>query len=195
MENDTAEVWLELETRRHSSDNSVLFGEFYRELAEVRGAKSRPGSGLAREQKERLYKWSEKVLEKVLIEDKITIIGGDFNAEIGGQGREQDPYGGILEDYLICEGGLKMLIKEGTHQGIRRGEHCQLRCLDHIYSNRPDKMQNTRVIKEMGSHHSLTVTTLRENTKLKGPTQHRACIRKNYTKERYIQELDKCKWE
>ena len=119
-------------------------------------------------------------------EDKTICLGGDFNAHINSEQAESnersDTYGQILEEELIDGGGMKMVVKEATHQEVRNGTNCRARCIDHIYCNTAEKMRDTRVVAEGGSRHQLVMTTLMERMEYKGPQQHRARVRKNYCK-------------
>ena len=70
MEEETPEVWLEVDMRKGKKRKSekewkkgktLLIGQFYREMAQVRGKCSLPGSGEAEKRKERLIKMDIKV--------------------------------------------------------------------------------------------------------------------------------------
>ena len=99
-----------------------------------------------------------------------------------------------MEEELIEGGGMSMVIKENTHQEVRRGKKCRARCIDHIYCNAAERLKNTQVIAEGGSHHRLLKTTLMERLELKGPQQHEARLKKGYGKEELLYEMDKFDW-
>ena len=107
---------------------------------------------------------------------------------------QKDAYGTILEDSLINEGGMTMIMNEGTHQNIKQGAQNRIKCIDHIYCNSPERMKNTKAISEAGSHHKITIASLLEKVPMKGPHQHIARVRKSYTKEKLISELDTLNW-
>ena len=104
-------------------------------------------------------------------------------------------YGKILEEELVEGEGMTMVVKEKTHQEVRNGKNCKARRIDHIYSNSAEKLRDTRTVMEAGSHHSLVLTTLLERMEQKGPQQHRARVRKNYSKEKLLTEMDKKDWK
>ena len=189
MDEETAEVWLEI-----IGNTNQIVGTFYREQAEVRGAKSRTGSETQVLQKERLHKWTKKVVSKIIPENKKVLLGGDFNGELLENGGAGDVYGEILEDMLIEEGGLEQIIKWKTHQSIRNGTNCKSKIIEQIYTDSPEKTSNTRAILESGSHHKIVMTTMRERIPHKGTLQHRARQRNKYTRQEYHEELYKKKW-
>ena len=197
MDQDTSEVWIEVNVRNRKKE-TVLVGQFYREMAKVRGKRAIEGTGEACKQKERLQSWLSKVQEKVIREEKTVCLGGDFNAHINNEleeGNEKsDIYGQILEEELIDGGGMKMIVKESTHQEVRNGTNCRARCIDQIYCNSAEKIRDTRVVMEGGSGHQLVMTTLMERMEYKGPQQHKARIRKNYNKNDFLCEMDKLDW-
>ena len=174
MDEDTSEVWVEILSKNKARSDNMIFGTFYREQAEVRGSKAREGSELVQKQKVRLSNWTEKVITKILTENKSIVFGGDFNAEIADKNNKGDKFGEILEDQLIGEGGLELIMKEKTHQSIRNNKNCAARAIDHIYCDIPNRAQNTRAVDEPGSHHKLILTTIRGRVDHKGPTQHMA---------------------
>ena len=97
MEDDTAEVWLEVDIKRGKLNGErILIFQFYREQSELRGNKSRQGSEALLKQKERINKWMKKVATEVLSEGKRIYIGGDFNASIGVNGESKDTIGAEL---------------------------------------------------------------------------------------------------
>ena len=182
MDDDTPEVWLEVELKGRKNVESILYCQFYREQSELRGEKSRPGSENINSQKTRIRKWMEKVASKVLSENKRIYIGGDFNSSLGGNSERQDVIGADIEEVLVLESGLDMLIKEFTHQEVKNGIPCNARTIDHIYSNSPEKTMNTRTVLESGSHHKLLLTRIMGKVLNKAPLQHKARQRSLYEK-------------
>ena len=81
MDDNTAEVWLEIEKSSNSGQN-LLFCQFYREFSLLRGPRSVTGSGTHDAQKQRLLKWIDKVNTVIDEEKKDILVGGDFNADM-----------------------------------------------------------------------------------------------------------------
>ena len=196
MDDDSPEVWVEvcLKRGKYSGEN-ILFCQYYREQSELRGNHSRAGSESLASQKERLRKWMRKVASKVLSENKRIYVGGDFNASIGVNEETKDSIGADLEETLVCEAGLDMIIKEATHQEVRKGTQCKPRTIDHLYTNSPEKTTNTKVLDQAGTHHKLLMTRIMDKPMNKAPLQHKGRQRKLYSKEKYLEELDGKDWK
>ena len=139
MDKNTPEVWVEVNGKKKES---VLIGKFYREMAMVRGRKAIEGTAENSQQKERLQTWTRKIREQINKEEKTICFGGDFNAHISGEHestKKNDAYGKILEEELIEAAGMTMVVKDTTHQEVRKGIKCKARRIDHIYCNSPEK--------------------------------------------------------
>ena len=159
----------------------------------MRGDKKQEHSGELWRQKERLEEWLVRTRNKVIKEEKDVILGGDLNAHIwqGEGGDETDNMGRRLVEELTGEAGLEMVVKEITHQEVRRGVLCKGRCIDHMFTNIPYRQGKVNVEQIAGSHHSLVYSAFTKAVVRKGPGQRRVRVRKTYTKEGYLAELDK----
>ena len=90
--------------------------------------------------------------------------------------------------------GLELVITGETHKAIRSGENCQGTLIDHVYTNVKHKLTDIKKQEQSGSHHKLLSMTLRSSVKFQGPKEIRTRVRKRYTKEGFLTELDRRDW-
>ena len=193
MSDEHAEVWVEL--IGGGRNNNILFCQYYREQKLIRKGVDTSGSDRSHNQRVRLERWIAKTRDIIATERKPILLGGDINAELGGNGRKQDALGKIINNELLIETGLEMIIKEFTHMEVRNGVECAKRCIDHVYTNQVGLVKNIEVKNQSGSHHKLLKVEVNKKIQPTGVRQHRARVRKQYSKTALLNELDRCNWE
>ena len=65
MDSNTPEVWIEVSMRKNKKGDPVIIGQFYREMAVVRGKRGVEGTSDPQKQKERLQDWIRKIHDKL----------------------------------------------------------------------------------------------------------------------------------
>ena len=120
-------------------------------------------------QKERLRQWILKTVQNIESEGKEIVLGGDFNCDP--RITENDGLGKFLREDLMDSTGLEMIVKEPTHQEIRKGKPCRNRLIDHIYTNHKQKVQKVHVRHVGGCHHKLIVAEPKRNVNSMAPNR------------------------
>ena len=88
-----------------------------------------------------------------------------------------------------------MIVNEVAHKEVKRGHTTKGKLIDHIYTNIRQKQEDVSVKSLAGSHHCLVQVSLRNRVKFQGQRQARIRSRRNYSKEKYLWELDKENWD
>ena len=137
-----------------------------------------------------LASWKDKIeeiLDRIFIENKETIIFGDFNYNFTNTGSNSSKWNNIINTF-----NLSQLITQPT-----RVTPSTSITVDHIYSNKPQNISYTAVPILSISDHFPVIYTKRTNKNIgKGPVHTTIKYRylKNFNSDTFLEELSNQPW-
>ena len=137
--------------------------------------------------------------EKALIEDKEVIVTGDMNIDSLKWCRDDLPYTDSTRKLKpLIDLLFEKIIPHGVSQHVNIATHSWVGqvggCLDHVYTNRPDKLSQVEAHVNGGSDHRV-LYTVRYAKSVKKNTRYikKRCF-KNFDEEGFKQEVKQLKW-
>ena len=193
MDSSVSAVWLEVGLPNRKK---ILVCNIYREWGYLR-QQDKSSHTIAAQ----LSRWQTflTLWERALTEDKEVIVTGDVNIDCFKWCRDDltstdstyklKPLIELLFEKIIPH-GVSQHVKTATHSWPGQVDSC----LDHLYTNRPDKISNVEAHVNGGSDHRV-LYTVRYTKSMKKSTRYvkKRCF-KNFDEEGFKQEVKQLKW-
>ena len=188
MDDKTSAVWLEVGLPRR---RKILVCNYYREWGYMRQADKSSHSIPAQ-----LERWSAFLAqwERAIGEDKEVIVTGDININSLKWMRDDLPASDSIHKLRsliellfekIIPHGISQLVTVATHSWPGQEDSC----LDHVYTNKPDKLSNIAVHRNGGSDHSVICFTRYAKSLKKNVRYIRKRSFKNFDVEGFKREV------
>ena len=193
MINNFSAIWLEVGLPKR---RKILVCNIYREWGHLKQLDNTSHSVPAQ-----LDRWSSFLnqWEKAIHEDKEVIVTGDVNLDSLKWMKEDLPQNdsthrlrpiiNILFEKIIPH-GVSQLVTKATHSWPGQPDSC----LDHLYTNRPDKLSEVQVLNNGGSDHKVISVTRFSRSMKKNVRYIRKRCFKNFNEAAFKKDVGSIKW-